>query len=42
MQIDNKIYREDERLIEDEKADYVKSCRRQILASLLGKHYYYL
>lgn len=37
--IDNKIYREDERLIGEEKASYVRSCRRQLLASFIGNYY---
>jgi len=35
--IDQKTCRENERLIGEEKAEFARSCRRQILASFLGK-----
>lgn len=33
-------YKENDRLIDGEKADYARSCRRQILAAFLGKIFY--
>lgn len=36
--IDKNVYREKERLIGEDEVEYARSCRRQLLASFLGKH----
>lgn len=36
--IDKKVCRENERLVGEDEAEYVRSCRRQLLASFLGKN----